>query len=354
MAGRYAILPLVGFFILVFAFFSFTANRFASATNIENLLSGFSFVAMLAVGQAFPILLRGIDLSVGAIMAVVGMVVFDLSLIFGFPGWLILPVALLVGAAAGALNGILVVYVRLQPFIATLATLAAYRGLVYSISGRQLVPELSTTPLRDPWIVGLETYFDIGRFLGISSIVKLPWIPLSFLALLALVAVLQFVLTATRFGRDLFAVGGNPEGARLAGINVARVTIAGYAICGACAALAALFLVAQADHRDRGAWHRRRAYGDRRRCRRRGEPSGRCRLGRRSGDRRLPARRDPARADASRRVAIRAADHDRRDSARRDQLRPAAGAARSAHARRFRSGAMTPPRSANRSSSGAA
>lgn len=245
MAGRYAILPLIGFFILVFSFFSLTANRFASATNIENLLSGFSFVAMLAVGQAFPILLRGIDLSVGAIMAVVGMVVFDLSLIFGFPGWLILPLALLVGAAAGALNGILVVYVRLQPFIATLATLAAYRGLVYSISGRQLVPELSTTPLRDPWIVGLETYFDIGRFLGISSIVKLPWIPLSFVALLALVAVLQFVLTATRFGRDLLAVGGNPEGARLAGIDVARVTIAGYAICGACAALAALFLVAR-------------------------------------------------------------------------------------------------------------
>ena len=73
------------FTALVFLAFSVWAPRFATATNMENLMSGFSFVAILAMGQAFPILVRGIDLSIGAIVGLVGMVVFDLALIFHFP-----------------------------------------------------------------------------------------------------------------------------------------------------------------------------------------------------------------------------------------------------------------------------
>ncbi len=208
-------------------------------------MSGFSFVAILAMGQAFPLLVRGIDLSIGAIVGVVGMVVFDLALIFHVPGYLILPAALLAGTLAGALNGVLIVYLRLQPFIATLATLAAYRGLTYTISGRQLVPGLTTTPIRDPWIVGIETYFDVGSWLGISKLVNLPWVPLSFFIMLAVFVVLQTLLLATRFGRNIFAVGGNHEAARLAGINTRFVTIAAYAIAGFCAAVTALIMVAR-------------------------------------------------------------------------------------------------------------
>src|SRR5688500_5802630 len=121
------------FFAATLAFFSASAPRFASATNMVNLMSGFSFVAILAMGQAFPILVRGIDLSIGAIVGVVGMVVFDLALILHVPGHFILVLALLAGSLAGAVNGVLIVYLRLQPFIATLATLAAYRGLTYTI-----------------------------------------------------------------------------------------------------------------------------------------------------------------------------------------------------------------------------
>jgi ribose/xylose/arabinose/galactoside ABC-type transport system permease subunit len=197
------------------------------------------------MGQAFPILVRGIDLSIGATVALVGMVVFDLALILNVPGYVILPVALAVGAAAGALNGVLVVVLRLQPFIATLATLAAYRGLVYTISGRQLVPELSTTPIRDPWIIGIENYFDVGGWLGLSAIMPMPWFPMSFFLMLAIFVIFQVVLLRTRFGRDLYAVGGNVEAARLAGINVGAVTIAAYAIAGLCAAVCALIMVAR-------------------------------------------------------------------------------------------------------------
>ena len=141
------------FFALTFGFFCVAAPRFASAGNFENLMAGYSFVAIVAMGQAFAILLRGIDLSVGAIVALAGMVVFDASLIAHLPGWMVLLLAVSVATLAGALNGWLIVGLRLQPFIATLATLAAYRGLVFAISGRKLMPELSTTALSDPWIV---------------------------------------------------------------------------------------------------------------------------------------------------------------------------------------------------------
>jgi ribose/xylose/arabinose/galactoside ABC-type transport system permease subunit len=245
MTFRPATVALVLFFAAATTFFWVFAPRFGTATNIENLMSGFSFVAILAMGQAFPILLRGIDLSIGAIVALVGMVTFDLTLIFHIPGYLIVPLALGTGVAAGALNGALVVYLRLQPFIATLATLAAYRGLVYSISGRQLVPGLSTTPITDRWIAGIETYFDLGGATGLSKLIPMPWFPLSFFIMLALLIVFQLLLTRTRFGRDLYAVGGNAEAARLAGIDTGRITIAAYAIAGFCASVTALIMVAR-------------------------------------------------------------------------------------------------------------
>ncbi|WP_137109331.1 ABC transporter permease [Rhodobacter sp. SY28-1] len=238
-------LTLPVFFLAVLAIFCLIAPNFASAGNFENLMAGYAFIGILAIGQSFPILLRGIDLSVGAILALVGMCIFDLSLMFGVPGWAILPLALLVGTLAGVVNGLMVTVLRLSPFIATLASLAAYRGLVYAISGRQLVPELSTKPITDRWITGFETYFDLTRVLGLKGVVKLPWVPLSFLILLGTLLVFHVLLAHTRFGRDLYAIGGNPEAARLAGIKVGRLTVAAYAISGLCAAIAAILLVAR-------------------------------------------------------------------------------------------------------------
>ena len=240
-----ASLALLAFFAVTVTIFCLFAPNFATASNVENIMSGFSFIAILAMGQAFPILLRGIDLSIGAIVALAGMVAFDLTLVLQVPGYIILPLALLAATGAGALNGMLIVYLRLQPFIATLATLAAYRGLVYAISGRLLFPELATTPVSDPWILGVETYFDIGGTLGISDYVHMPWFPLSFFLMIALLVIFQVLLFSTRFGRDLYTVGGNQEAARLAGINTRKVTIITYALSGFCAGVAALVLVAR-------------------------------------------------------------------------------------------------------------
>lgn len=238
-----AALPL--FFALTFGFFCVATPHFASARNVEDLMAGYAFVAIVAMGQSFTILLRGIDLSVGAIVALAGMVAYDASLILHLPGWAVLVLALAAGTLAGTLNGLLVVGLRLQPFIATLATLAAYRGLVFAISGRKLVPELSTTPLTDPWIVGLETYLDIGAALGLQDMLRLPAVPLSFVVMLVLLALFQALLSGTRLGRNLLAIGGNPEAARLAGIPVQRHVVLAYALSGLCAGIAALLLVAR-------------------------------------------------------------------------------------------------------------
>ena len=197
MTLRPATAALILFFAVIIAFFCLFAPRFATASNAENLMSGFSFVAILAMGQAFPILVRGIDLSIGAIVGVVGMVVFDMTQILHVPGYLILPLAIAFGTLAGALNGVLIVFLRLQPFIATLATLAAYRGFIYAISGRQLVPGLTTTPITDRWIVGLESYFDIGGQIGLAKLAPIAWFPLSFFIMLALFALFQTVLLKT-------------------------------------------------------------------------------------------------------------------------------------------------------------
>jgi len=107
------------------------------------------------------------------------------------------------------------------------------------------VPGLSTTPIRDPWITGLETWFDVGDVLGLTDALHLPAVPLQFLVLLVLLLLLQVLLRATRFGRNVYAVGGNHEAARLAGIATGRMTIAAYAISGLCAGVAALLLVAR-------------------------------------------------------------------------------------------------------------
>jgi ribose/xylose/arabinose/galactoside ABC-type transport system permease subunit len=172
------------------------------------------------------------------------MVAFDASLILHMPGYLAMPLAIIAATLAGAVNGALIVFLRLQPFIATLATLAAYRGIVFAISGRQLIPELSTTPLTDPWIVGLETYFDVGAAVGVDNI-HVPAIPLSFIVMIALLLLFELLLRSTRFGRDLYAIGGNPEAARLAGIDLRRIILIGYALSGFCAGVAALLLVAR-------------------------------------------------------------------------------------------------------------
>lgn len=245
IAGRIPNGGLIAFFVVMTLFFCVFTRNFATATNVENILVGYAFIAIVALGQMFPIMARGIDLSIGSILALAGMVLFDAILIFELPGWFAIALAVAAATLAGTLNGLLIVVFNLQPFVATLATLAGYRGLVYAISGRQLYPELATTPLRDPALKWLNQYYDIGGWLGLDKVMRVPWIPASFLILLVVMLLLYVLLAKTPYGTALKATGGNKEAARLAGLRVRLIEVSAYSMSGLLAGIAGVLLVAR-------------------------------------------------------------------------------------------------------------
>ncbi|SCL38394.1 ribose transport system permease protein [Micromonospora rhizosphaerae] len=194
--------------------------------NILTILKLASVVGVVTVGMTFVIIGGGIDLSVGAIVALAGVWCTTVATQSYGAGGMIFS-AFTVGLAVGLVNGLLISYGRLVPFIATLAMLVAARGLAAEISDKQ-------TQVSDNRTIN-----------GIAS-TNLLGIPLLVYILAAVVAAGWVLLNRTTFGRRTVAVGGNPEAARLAGINVKRHTVLLYALSGLCCGIAAIMLTAQA------------------------------------------------------------------------------------------------------------
>ncbi|MFF0656570.1 MULTISPECIES: ABC transporter permease [Micromonospora] len=194
--------------------------------NTLTILKLASVVGVVTVGMTFVIIGGGIDLSVGAIVALAGVWCTTVATQSYGAGGMIFT-ALTVGLAVGVVNGLLVSYGRLVPFIATLAMLVAARGLAAEISDKQ------TQVSGNTFINGIASTNVLG-------------IPLLVYILVAVVAAGWVLLNRTTFGRRTVAVGGNPEAARLAGINVRRHTVLLYALSGLCCGIAAVMLTAQA------------------------------------------------------------------------------------------------------------
>ncbi|MDT5024592.1 MAG: ribose transport system permease protein [Micromonosporaceae bacterium] len=194
--------------------------------NVFTILQQAAAIGVITVGMTFVIIGGGIDLSVGAIVALAGVWCTTASTQSFGPGGMIFT-ALVVGVVVGALNGVLISYGRLVPFIATLAMLVAARGLAAQISGKQTQVSASAV------INGIST----TRVLGI---------PLLVIILALVVAAGWVLLNRTTFGRRTVAVGGNPEAARLAGINVRWQTLLLYALSGLCCGIGAIMLTSQA------------------------------------------------------------------------------------------------------------
>lgn len=199
---------------------------FLTGRNLQNLGVQASIVAVLALGQLLVIIVRGVDLSVGSVVAfsaVVGAV-----LVTGDSA-LIVPVILLAGLAVGVVNGGLIVLGKLpQPLLVTLATLGVARGLAQIISGGET-------------IVGLPPIVETlgGGFVG-------P-LPVPVIIVLVAAAALWTLTTRTQWGRWLYAVGGNPEAAERMGVAKGKVIFAAYAICGFMAGLAGLLTAGRTD-----------------------------------------------------------------------------------------------------------
>ena len=206
-------------------------DRFASTDNVLNILRLAATIGVVSIGMTFVIIGGGIDLSVGAILALASVwcTTFATQNMAQDTHWsAMVLVALLVGIGCGLVNGVLIAYGGVVAFIATLAMLASARGLAEIISERR---------------TQIVTIDEFGDFFN-TEILGVPLLVLIFVAVSAAGWV---VLNRTTFGRRTLAVGGNPEAARLAGINVARHTVLLYVLLGACCGLAALMLVARTN-----------------------------------------------------------------------------------------------------------
>jgi ribose transport system permease protein len=219
------------FLILLFmcVFLSLRTGTFLTATNIFNILRAFSWIAIAAFGECIVIISGGVDLSVGSNMALSGLVTAML-LVAGMP----VSIAIIGGLAAGSLvglaNGLMISKTRLPPFIATLGTLLMARGLVYGLTGGWPVRDLGGT-------FTLLGRYDIP-FLGLA-------VPLPLVITLVIAVIMHIFLTQTVWGYRIYAVGGNETAARLSGINVDRVKILVYTVCGLLAAVGGILMTSR-------------------------------------------------------------------------------------------------------------
>lgn len=230
---RMRLLPSIGIvaglvcLMAIFAGLAFLLPNFATLGNATNILDQFGPLALLALGQMCVILIRGYDISVGAVMAIASVVAAMAIGIFGIAGVLAAPV---VGAIFGCMNGVLVGRLKVQPVVATLGTMLLARSLALIVSdGGQAV------------VVDGDAQMQLMDF-NFGSLAGVPYGAI--LTAIVFLAV-AWALRTRRAGRRLFMVGGDPDAARLVGVSIERTTVLAYAMCGVCAGLAAALILAR-------------------------------------------------------------------------------------------------------------
>ena len=220
LLARFGLLLALVVMVIVLASIS---DRFLTTSNIINVLRQISVNAIIAFGMTVVIIGGGIDLSVGSLLALVGVIAALLATSAGLPVWLVLILAVLIGLGLGTINGGFVGYAGVAPFIVTLAGLTIFRGAtLVATDGRPVsgLPPIFTT-------------IGYGTFLGI---------PLPIWIMLGVLLLTYVLLRHTALGRAVYAVGGNPEAARLSGIPVRKILTFTYAFSGFTVAIAAIVL----------------------------------------------------------------------------------------------------------------
>jgi ribose/xylose/arabinose/galactoside ABC-type transport system permease subunit len=220
------VLATLGLLALMYGVGALRYEGFSDSQVVLNVFIDNAFLLVVAVGMTFVILTGGIDLSVGAVVALTTMLSATLLSDQGWSPYLVLPLVLLVGALLGFGMGCVIHYFEIQPFIVTLAGMFLARGLCYTIS-------TASIPITDPlWTSMAQQRIRFGGFFVSTSVV----------IALVVVAIGVYVLAYTRFGRNTYAVGGNPQSAMLMGLPVARTKIGVYTISGFCSALGGVLL----------------------------------------------------------------------------------------------------------------
>jgi len=215
--------------LLAFAGLSLASDVFATQQNLFNVARNFAFVAIIAIGMTAVIVTGGIDLSVGAVLVLSGMVT-GMAMNSGMSIWLAVPLGLAAALAVGAFNGVLIAYVGVPPFVVTLGMLSIARSLAMVLSDNRMVYSFGPD---QPALLALG-----GGFLELA----LPFvdpirIPNPLIFMLVLMVFTSLAFRWSRWGRYLFAIGGNERAATLTGVPVKRVKVGVYMFCALCAGL---------------------------------------------------------------------------------------------------------------------
>jgi len=215
--------------VVMYSIFGGVNHDFFSVQNFKGIIAGLSVYGFMAVGLTFVVLTGNFDVSIGSILGISAVIIGKLFNINGgnIPIPIIILAGLAVGAAVGALNGFLVTVVGINSVITTLGTLAVFRGLSFLYAA-------------DPSLINNKTYITLGRGFIAHTI------PYTFIYLLIVFVIAYLVLRFTKFGRDTYQSGSNPNAARLAGISVKKIQFFAFVIAGVTSAMSAVIMTSQA------------------------------------------------------------------------------------------------------------
>jgi ribose/xylose/arabinose/galactoside ABC-type transport system permease subunit len=212
--------------VLLVILFSFIAPNFMTFGNLRTLIRQISFAGISAVGLMFVMISGGIDLSIGSQIVFSNVLLAIMMVDWKLPPAVAIPLILLVGTGLGAINGILCIKLKIHPLIITLGTSAIFKGMGYIINQSRN-------------IMGFPDSF---RWFGQGYVWGIP-VPVIVMIIVALIG--SFILTKTYFGRQIFALGGNEEAARLAGVNLDRMKVFLFMICGFISSITTVLLLSR-------------------------------------------------------------------------------------------------------------
>lgn len=218
------VVVLAVFYVIIFVIFSILSPYFLQTRNLMSIGSNMSVIGLMAIAGTPLIVSGGLDLSVAAIAGLSGVIV-SLGYAAGLNIWLACAMAIAVAAGLGGFNGFLTTRLRLNPLIVTLGTMSIYGGAALVLTGG----------LSKPLIVGGFNWLGSGRILGI---------PVPLIAMTTLAIAVWWIMTRTRFGREIYATGGNPDASRIMGIKTDRVQVILYVFSGVVGAFAGITLAA--------------------------------------------------------------------------------------------------------------
>jgi ribose transport system permease protein len=239
--------------VLAFAYLSFATTSFDTANNLFNVARNCAFVGIIGLGMTAVIITGGIDLSVGSVLCLAGMVV-GMMMSWDYPIWIAVPCALAAALACGFVNGYLIAYIGMPSFVVTLGMMSFARSLAMVLSGNQMVYQFGVDHAKLVAIGGGSTrgwFYALANWVGPDSALGSVFIwfgevvfipnPAVFLAVLALI--FGFTFRWTRWGRHIFAIGGNEHAATLTGVPVRRIKVSVYMLSALMAGIAGILQV---------------------------------------------------------------------------------------------------------------